>query len=89
MAVVAFPDAVVQLLEHMKRAKKLGFQSVWEDIKKNRVKFVRWQQFHWVLSPQLCHFVHDAPVMYRGFAESTEDPVSSVKEEPIDIDEVW
>ncbi|XP_067929202.1 uncharacterized protein [Watersipora subatra] len=86
LGVTPFPTALQKLHGFIKRTKKLGFQSIWKEINEESVKFVRWQQYHWALSPGMAHFVHDRPIMYQGFAESSIDPI---KQEVKEFDEVW
>jgi len=73
-----------QLNEYLIRHKTLGFQSVWTEALKDKVyKPINWKSYHWALSEDLAHFVHDRPNMYVGYQEE------KVKEEPLDLDLVW
>lgn len=80
-----FPEAVQNLYTYLKRGKKLGFESITSEIDVCSLISVRRQQFHWALSPDLAHYVHDLPAMYWGFGEDHSDIM--VKQEP--VDEVW
>lgn len=82
---IGLPSATRQLYKLLKRTSKLGFQSIWKEINKKEIKMTRWQQFHWVLAPELAHYAHNTSHMYWGF---NEDHSVRVKAEP-DPDEVW
>lgn len=84
-------DAVDELKSRMKKVEKLGFQSIWEEIRAESVKFMRNERFHWALSPDLAHYVHDTPRMYVGYGEFIDHDISpsDIKSEPIEMDEVW
>ena len=55
---------------------------------------VRLEQYHWALSPDLAHYIHDRPVRYWGYQQAHQQPTSSdphhIKQEPVeDSDIVW